>query len=342
MLIRFSVRFQFVVFLSAIMACFSLVGATSTKAQEHTHEHHDMTPEQFAELREKVPLYREFSDEQIIQSMVGMGPAVQEYLSEPTLSGDIGVLPLGHGFGPSGNELFRTAHEPTAAKHPTAMALGMAMMSSSYIQTAVDDLTAAGADTILVIPVTTLKTGKLIGQWRYIFGEQDEAPWMSVPRTESGARIVFGPTPSDDPLISKILLSFAIQRSRDPANEVVALIGHGATNAEANALELIILEQHAAVIRDGGAFVAVRGFTLQDDAPSAIRNANIAGIRGWMQAALDRNERIIVVTTLPVRGNVHDKIRSDLAGLEYDMNEQGVVEHPLYGAWIESVIASIE
>ena len=189
-----------------ISAFVSMVWLAPTVAQEHAHHHHNMTAEQLAELREKVPLYREMTDEQIAENMMGMGPAVEEYLSEPVLSGKVGILTLGHGFGPEGDAIFRTAHNEIATKHPTAMALGMAMMSSSHIQVAVDKLTSAGAETILVVPVTTLKSGKLIGQWRYIFGEQAEAPWMSVPLVETDARVVFGPTPSDDPVISRLLL----------------------------------------------------------------------------------------------------------------------------------------
>lgn len=329
------------VFCVSISACVLIAWLAPVAAQEHAHHHHNMTAEQFAELREKIPLYREMTDEQIVENMAGMGPAVEVYLSEPVLSGKIGILTLGHGFGPEGDAIFRAAHEPTATKHPTAMALGMAMMSSSHIQVAVDKLTSAGAETILVVPVTTLKSGKLIGQWRYIFGKQAEAPWMSVPLVETDARVVFGPTPSDDPVISRILLGFAEELSVDAGNEAVALIAHGAVKADANTEELQILEKHAGVIREAGKFSAVRGFSLQDDAPAAIRDVNIARIRGWVQAAMDRGERVIVVTTLPSRGSVHEQIHEDLDGLEYVMNGQGVVEHPLFADWIDSVIASL-
>lgn len=315
-------------------------GALPAAEQDHSHHHHNMTDEQFAELREKVPLYREMTNEQIIENMQGMGPGLDIYVSGAEIVDNVGVLALGHGFGPEGNELFRSAYVSTAARHPTSLALGMAMMSSDFIQTAVDDLTAAGAETILVIPVTTLKSGKLYGQWNYIFGRQDEAPWMSVPRVRSDARIVFGPTPSDGPIISAILLDYAKQRSRDPANEAVALISHGATNPDANAEELADLEQHADVIRNGSKFAEVQGFTLQDDAPSAIRGANIAQMREWIQSETDQARRVIVLTTLPVRTSVQQKIRQDLDGLDYDMNEKGIIEHPLFSEWIESVIAS--
>lgn len=329
-------------FILQVTLSFALIVSWPVTAQEHAydHDHHAMTDEQFAELREKVPLYREMTNEQIIDNMQGMGAGLEMYVSGEEIVDKIGVLALGHGFGPDGNELFRSAYVSTAAKHPTSLALGMAMMSSDFIQAAVDDLTAAGAETILVVPVTTLKSGKLHGQWSYIFGGQDDAPWLSVPRVESDARIVFGPTPSDGPIISEILLDYAKQASREPENEAVALISHGATNAEANAHELTVLEQHANAIRSGSSFAAVQGFTLQDDAPSAIRSANVERMRAWIGSAAREGRRVIVLTTLPVRTNVHEKLRVDLAELDFEMNEKGITEHPLFSEWIESVIAS--
>lgn len=318
----------------------SLVGAAENE-REASHAHHQMTDAQFAELREKVPLYREFSDEQIMENMSRMGPNFHVYLSDADMKGKIGVLALGHGYKSPGNEAFMAAYRPTAQDYPTAAGFGMAMMSSDHIQAAVDELTAAGAETVLVMPVTTLKVGGLIGQWRYIFGLSDDAPWMSVARVQTDARIVFGPTPTTDPLISAILLDHATELSRDPSREVVALVAHGPDNAEGNAKELAILEQHAAVIRAGRPFAEVRGFTLQDDAPSAVREANIRRIREWVEVAIERGDRVIVLTTLPVKGSVHKKIRRDLDGLDYTLSERGVVENPRFGEWVDQVLASV-
>ena len=308
--------------------------------QQHGHAHHQLTDEQFAELRRKVPLYREFTDEEILQNMGRMSPNFQVYLSDATLVGNVGVLALGHGYTESGNEAFKNAYAPTARQRPTAVAFGMAMMSSGHIQAAVDELTAAGADTLLIMPITTLKVGGLVRQWRYIFGLEEEAPWMSVDRVQTDARVVFGPTPTTDPVISAILLDYAIQLSDDPASEVVALVAHGPDDPDENTQELRILEQHAAVIRQGRDFVEVRGFTLQDDAPSAVRQANIRRIREWVEVAMETDRRVIVLTTLPVKGSVHRKIRRDLDGLDFDLNEKGIVEHAMFSDWVDSVIAS--
>ena len=308
--------------------------------QEHDHAHHEMTPAEFAELREKIPLYREYTDQQILDSMARMGPNFQTYLSSADLMGEVGVLALGHGYEPSGNEIFKNAYMPTAEKHPTAVGLGMAMMTSAHIQSAVDELTGAGAETLLVIPTTTVQTGGLLQQWKFIFGLQDNAPWMSVARVSTDAEVIFGPTPTTDPLMSAIMLDHALELSRAQSLEVVALVSHGPVPEDDNARELEILEQHAERIRAASDFAEVRGFTLQDDAPSAIRKANVEKLREWVQSSVDDGKRVIVLTTLPVKGSVHKKILRDLEGLNYEFNQKGLMENPRFGVWVDELVAS--
>ena len=319
-------------FLAVMTFCPSLV------AQEHDHSGHQMSPEVFAELREKVLLYREYTDEEIMGSMSRMGPNFRVYLSDADVTGGVGVLALGHGFQETGNQEFQDAYASTAAKHPTAVGLGMAMMTSEHIQTAVDELTAAGARKILVIPTTTVESGGLTRQWGYIFGLQEEAPWLSVDRVRTSAEVKFTPTPTTHPTMSAILTEYAKEVSRDPANEVVALISHGPVDPDDNAKELAILTEHADRIRDGSNFAEVRAFTLQDDAPSAVRSANVETLRGWVEAARADGKRVIVLTNLLVKGSVHGKIKRDLDGLEYTFNEKGLMLHPLFGSWVEEVI----
>ena len=317
------------------------LSATALVANESHHAMHDqITPAQFSELRDKVPLYREFSDAQIIENMQRMGPNFHVYLSDVAVKGDIGVLALGHGYSKDGNEIFKQAFASTADKFPTAVSFGMAMMTSDPIQAAVDELVAAGADKVVVLPITTLKVGGLIGQWLYIFNARADAPWMSVPRVGSDADIVVGATPTTDPLISKILFEQAIAQSRISSNEVVALVAHGPDNAAANKQELEILAQHADYIQTAGNFAEARGFTLQDDAPTSVRAANVDRLRGWVSVALESGKDVIVLTTLPVYGSVHKKIVRDLDGLDYSLVERGVMEHPLFGNWVESAIAA--
>jgi hypothetical protein len=122
---------------------------------------------------------------------------------------------------------------------------------------------------------------------------------------------------------------------------VVALVSHGPDSAQENLWELDVLKQHAAIILAGARFADVRGFTLQDDAPSAVRQANIDRLRAWVSEHSDAGRRVIVLTTLPVKGSVHKKIKRDLSGLNYQLVEKGVVEHPRFNQWIQQVVVSV-
>ena len=327
----------------ALLSLLLVMGQPLLRAQEHQHDQHQhgdhvMTPEMFTELRAKVPLYREYSNAQIMQSMERMGPNFRVYLSDEDVTGDVGVLALGHGFAPTGNQEFQDAYASVAAQQPTAVGLGMAMMTSTHIQTAVDELTTAGAGTIIVIPATTVQYGGLTRQWAYIFGLHDEAEWLSVPKVQTEAQVIMAPTPTTHPILSAILLDYAYARSNDPAAEVVAIVSHGPTDEEDNRNELAILEQHASRIRANSEFADVRGFTLQDDAPSAVRRSNVGSLRDWVENANANDQRVIVLTTLLVEGSVQDKINRDLDGLEYKFNRDGLMLHPDFADWVLEVI----
>jgi hypothetical protein len=327
----------------AVMASACLLATmsiTGVSAQDHAHHGHDVTPEMFAELREKIALYREYTDEEILGSMQRMGPNFHAYLSEQDVSDDVGVIALGHGFQPTGNEVFQDAFRQTGTGKPTAVGLGMAMMTSSHIQAAVDEVTAAGASKLVVIPATTVQTGGLLQQWQYIFGLRDDAAWMSVPRVDTEAEVVLTPTPMADPLMADILVDFALEMSSDPANEVVVLVSHGPEDHDSNLRELEILADHADRMQAASEFSEVRAFTLQDDAPSAVRGANIDRLRAFIGVSAAGGKRVIVLTNLLVKGSVHTKIVRDLKGMNYVFNQKGLMRHPRFSDWVSKVVNS--
>ena len=303
-----------------------------------SHDDHEMTPEMFEQLREKTPLYRGFSDQEIRLSMQMMGPNYSAYVSNKNLVGEIGVLGLGHGFGDPGDELFKDAFISIAQIFPTAVGYGMAMMTSSYIQSAVDQLVTAGAETIIVIPTTYAEDGKLTRQWDYVFGEYDEASWLEVPRIETTAKVLMAPTFSESPIIANIMLDHALELSTDPEKEIVIVVSHGPDDMEKNRIELALLENHAEMMRQDSNFSAIRVATLQDDAPPEIRSANVEKIRGWVETATEEGKRVLVVTNLPTAGSVQSKIRRDLAGLKYQFNSKGLMVNPAFEDWIQDSV----
>jgi sirohydrochlorin ferrochelatase len=299
---------------------------------------HKMDPAMTKELREKVALYKNYSDAEITLSMDMMGPEYAWYISPPDVKGEQGILILMHGFREQGDKIFRQQVQPMGDIFPTSMGVGMAMMMSDHIQVALDDLKAAGAKKIVVVPITSSGTNELYRQWLYIFGKQDTPEFASVPRVKSDAKLLFVKPPGDDPLVAEVLLDHATEISKDPGNEVVIIAGHGPSSAEDNAEELRVLEGLAKIVKQDGGFADVRGMTLQDDAPPEIRDANVKKLREVVEAATKKGQRVLVVTNLIGARTIQAKLRSDLKDLTYEFNAKGLVNHPNFMKWMSEAV----
>ncbi|MBT8422103.1 MAG: hypothetical protein KJP03_03200, partial [Gammaproteobacteria bacterium] len=182
----------------------------------HAGHQHDMSPEQMKALRSRIPLYDRYTDEQILYYMGRMQNIEGWMTNDPerwvvpgAREGKIGILALGHGFKEPGNTQFRAAFKTVAAEYPATYALGMAMMTSDPIAAAVRKLEEAGAETIVVMPVTTAANSTLTRQWQYIFGNLDEPSYLETEIISSEADIVWTPTPTADPVVGEILLAHA-------------------------------------------------------------------------------------------------------------------------------------
>ena len=301
---------------------------------------HKMDPALTAELRKTVALYKDYTDAQITLSMDMMGAEYAWYISPAGLKGTQGVLILLHGFREQGDKMFRNQVQPIGDIFPTALGVGMAMMMSDHIQVALDELTAAGATTIAVVPITSSATNELHRQWMYIFGKQEKPEFSSVSRVKTDAKLLFADPPGDDPLVAEILLDHALELSQDTGKELVFVVGHGPSSAEDNAEELRVLSGLAKIVKQDGGFFDVRGMTLQDDAPTEIRDANVNKLREAIDAAARSGQRVIVVTNLISTRSVQAKLRSDLKGLQYEFSSKGLVNHPNFMKWMTQAVRS--
>lgn len=295
---------------------------------------HEMDAALTQELREKIPLYRNYSDAQIALSMDQMGPEYAWYISPAQLKGEQGVLILTHGFRDQGDKMFREQVQSIGDIFPTSLGIGMAMMMSSHIQVALDDLTEAGAKEIVVIPVTSSATNELYRQWLYVFGLQQKAEFASIPRVKTDAAIRFAQPPGDNPLVAEILLDHALELSTDPKNEVVIIAGHGPSGDEDNEKEMRVLAGLAKIVKEDGGFSAVYGQTLQDDAPPEIRSANVKKLRTLVENAAKDGRQVLVVSNLISARSIQAKLREDLKGLDYRFNNKGIVQHANFMKWM--------
>lgn len=299
---------------------------------------HQMDPALTKELREKVPLYHNYSDAEIALSMDMMGPEYAWYISPSGLRGEQGVLILLHGFRDQGDRVFRDRMQPLGDIFPTALGIGMAMMMSSHIQVALDDLKAAGVKQVVVVPVVSSATNELYRQWLYIFGQEDRAEFATVPRVKTDLDVHLVSPPGDNPLIAEIILDHALELSTNPKQETVIIAGHGPTGAEDNAQEMAVLAEVGKIVQEDGGFASVHGITLQDDAPPAIRAANVKKLRTLVEDATRAGRRVLVVTNLIGARTVQAKLREDLKGLEFRFNNKGIVQHDNFVKWLGETV----
>lgn len=328
----------------AVGAALCLASGTAAGQDHAAHQghanHHDMSAEDLATLRAKIPLYQGLTDEQINASM-GRMRDVDAYLSPAAVRGDVGVLALGHGYGDQGDPQFKAGFAPIAATHPTAVGLGMAMMDSSHIQRAVDALEAAGAKTIVVLPTEIGQPTNLTRQWEYIVGMEERSAYLDVPRVESRARLVMATTPTASPVVTGILTENLRTISREAAREVAVILAHGPTDSQENAKEIADLERHAAGAQRALGLAGAWAATLQDDAPTAVREANVRRIRERIAAETAAGRRVLVAPVLITgRGYVSMKIRKDLEGLDFAMVDVGLAESPLFPRWVADTVAT--
>lgn len=281
------------------------------------------------ELRAKLPTQANATDAQINLMMKVMGGNYSWYISPDDMTGSQGVLILLHS-SRDGDPRFKAKLDDIGGIMPTAMAPGMAMAMSDHIQLALDDLEAAGAETIVVVPILATKHNTLMKQWNYIFGRGEEAAYGSVPLVSTDAELIWLDPPGDDPIIGEILIDHAMELSENPADEVVIVAAHGPVFEDDNKKVLKELSNLAQIIEEDGGFSAAYGVSLQDDGLPEVRAANVENMRKIVADATEQGKQVIVVTNLTGTRTIQAALRKDLKGLDYKFSSKGVSEHPNY------------
>ncbi|MDX2144049.1 MAG: hypothetical protein SFV19_11885 [Rhodospirillaceae bacterium] len=312
--------------------------AQKTEVRPPSGMAHEMDAASIATLRGKVPSYVDMTDAEINESMGRMPPDWAWYGSAETVKDDIGVLVVAHGSGTMGDKVLQEGVLPLGEKHPTAIGFGMAMMSSHHIQEALDKLTNAGAKTVVVVPAVVTEQSSVYRQWAYLLGRRDDSAYLDVPRVKTSAKLVVAPAMDEHPMVTDILFDHTKAISTNPAQEVVILLGHGPTFDHENEIELKHIATHAARIKDRGNFFDAKGLTLQDDAPEATRNANVAKLRAWVEDANKAGKTPLVVGYLISTRGIQDKIAEDLKGLTYKFQTKGLSAHPNFTGWIRASV----
>jgi len=329
-------------FVGVLCFAFILSVQISYAQEEHTHtEGHmmDVDPAMYDELRAKSPGFANRSNQEIMGAMMAMGENYDWYVSDESVTGDIGVLMLTHGAREAGDKIVKEAIEPLAEIYPVSVSYGMAMMTSSHIQASVDNLVAAGAKKIVVVPTTSTEYTDLTRQWEYIVGKRSEAVWVTVPQIQTDAEIILAQAPNGHSIISQILLDNAEEISTKSRDEVVIIVGHGPVSSNDNEFDMLALNTYAAYLAKNSKFHDVLAINLQDDAAEPVRSSNVALLRSWLRSAKAQDKEVLIVGALLFTQGIQRKIHTDLEGLDYKFNENGLSGHPKFSDWIAATVA---
>ena len=305
------------------------------EGMDHSGDH-DITQEEYDLLRAKILPYRNYTNEQIMDNMMQMPPTHERYISDAQLRGDLGIIVLTHGAFEPGDTYFANSLTGLARQHPVAIGYGMAMMNGNHIQSAIDQLEAAGAREIVVVPAALSPMGTVYEQWAYYVGEREEAAYLPAARVTSNVSLTFADPLAEHPMAARMLLDHAREISQDPANEFLLIVGHGPGEPADNEIELKMLQKHVESVKAEGKFADVKGFNFQDDAPDEIRSANVETMRGWIEEASAAGLDVIMVGYLLSTRGIQHKIPVDFAGLEFTFNEKGLSAHPDFAKWVEA------
>lgn len=332
-------------YIKSLAACAVLAFTLSvTTAYTGSHVTHakdlalpEMTHEQMEGVRSKIKKFADYSDEQLLQMMARLTNE-SGMLSAPDTKGEVGLLILAHGFHGLGFTQFTNTFAQAFESYPSAYGFGLGIMSSEFLQTAVDGLEAQGVKSIVLMPASTAQNSTMVRQWQYVFGSIDEPAYLDVPRIDSDANFVWAPNPMSHPIMAEILGDHAKAVSNDPANEFVLIMGHGPSEKEDNDLEIEILEAHAAAIEAKFGFSKVKVSNVQDDAPVEMREANVERLRGWIRDAKVEGKDVIVTTTVLTEAGVLRKLEQDVEDLGVIFNDKGLMLHPRFADWIEEAV----
>jgi hypothetical protein len=301
---------------------------------------HVMDIAMMEELRQRVERYKGLNDQAIMRSMRTMGPNYTWYVSDRSLRGEVGVLILTHGFQEHGDRLMSTRVRAIAESRPTALAMGMSMMTSDHVQLALNNLAAAGAKDIIVVPAISTRFNSMMRQWNFIFDLQDEPQYGSVPRVAPPARLHIVSPLEDHELVGETLVQYAAEISSDPRREEVIIVAHGPVAPDDNRTQLAMLGRLASYIDARTEYAAISAFTLQDDAALEVRVANVRALRDKVRAAGEAGHDVLIITNLLGTRTVQGSLRRDLKGLNYKFNAKGLIQHENFIRWIEQSVAA--
>ena len=217
---------------------------------------------------------------------------------------------------------------------------------SGSMQHAVNKLESQGVTKIVIIPCfINNQDAALLSRAAYILGiaPKPSAPadreMMGEPVThvKAKASFLFMDGWEDSPLIARILLDRAGELSKDPKNETLFVLDHGATYDWEMAAYDKSIKAFVEQVKKNSPYKRVVMNYFRDDAKKEIKAKLLEEIRSQLAEA-SKDSKVIIVW--PLVQNIRSfqpggKWIKRLEGLNFVYTTKGVVDHPNLVKWIK-------
>ena len=262
-----------------------------------------------------------------------------------------GVLLLAHGGRDDWNREVLELASQVDSTLPIEVAFGMA--NKGTIRDAVARLAERNVTEIVAVPLFISSHSSVMRATEYLLGSRDEAPPQLEAFARMGARRA-----ADDPgfdwttpieaavpisvataldshaLVAEILLSRALDLSRQPDEEVVVVVAHGPTSDEDNDLWLDNMDTLVERMRPRTRFSRIECLTVRDDASDPVREQATAELRAVVEGAVEEGKSVLIVPLLLSYGGIEVGIRRRLEGLPYSMASQALLPDERLSEWV--------
>ena len=266
-----------------------------------------------------------------------------------------GVLLLAHGGRDDWNREVLELASQVDSTLPIEVAFGMA--NKGTIQEAVERLAERNVTEIVAVPLFISSHSSVMRATEYLLGSRDEAPPQLEAFARMGARRAAagsGGDPGFDwttpieaavpisvataldghALVAEILLSRALDLSRQPDEEVVVVVAHGPTSEEDNDLWLGNMGTLVERIRSRTRFSRIEYLTVRDDASDPVREQATTELRAVVEGAVEEGKSVLIVPLLLSYGGIEVGIRRRLEGLPYSMASQALLPDERLSEWV--------
>lgn len=284
--------------------------------------------------------------------------------NQPRQTNRAGVLVMAHGGNPEWDAGVLETLQPLKQKYPLEVAFGMADAYS--LQEAVSKLEHQGVTDIAVVRLF-ISGESWYDRTRQILGLEAGAPARDVPADSHAGHAEHGTHGTstdaaqsahtmhrmefwqlqthanfsmsteglaDAKGMSEVLLSRALELSKDPAREDVLILAHGPEDDGENERWLSAITERTDLLQRDGGFNQIKVATLREDWPEK-RELAQQQARDFIIASRAAGRTPIVI---PYRVHGFGPYAQALDGLDYVSDGKGLIPHPAVTRWIEDQI----